>query len=88
MIKPSVDYERRKIYKQEQVDWPRGTPSDIIAYMRKLESDYCQWNDISIEEEWSDYTKAWWWDGVLDGEWCTKFGNCEELIGWKIVVED
>ena len=34
---------------------------------------------------WQDYTKAWWWDGVLEGEWDTDFGNCEQILGWKPV---
>jgi hypothetical protein len=37
---------------------------------------------------WADYTKAWWWDGILEGEWCTEFGNCNELTGWKIACND
>jgi hypothetical protein len=35
---------------------------------------------------WQDYTTAWWCDGVLEGEWNTDFGNCEQILGWKPVL--
>lgn len=35
---------------------------------------------------WQDYTTAWWWNGVLEGEWNTDFGNCEQILGWKPVL--
>lgn len=34
---------------------------------------------------YEDYTKRWWYDGKLDGDFCTDFGNCMEMHGWKLV---
>lgn len=36
---------------------------------------------------WQDYTKEWHYDGILDGEFNTEFGNCDKIIGWKFVED-
>jgi len=41
---------------------------------------------------WRDYTKTRAYDPLagypdcLEGEWCTDFGNCEQILGWKSVL--
>lgn len=41
---------------------------------------------------WRDYTKTRAYDPLagypdcLEGEWCTDFGNCEQILGWKLVL--
>ena len=41
---------------------------------------------------WEDYTKSKYYDpkapypDCLEGEWNTQFGNCEAILGWKVVV--
>ena len=41
--------------------------------------------DIGV---WEDYTTRWWYDPAegVQGEWNTQFGNCEAILGWKVVV--
>lgn len=37
---------------------------------------------------WDDYTNRLWFSPHRDigGEWNTEFGNCEEILGWKVVL--
>ena len=38
--------------------------------------------------QYEDYSKrGWWCEGDLEGEFNTEFGNCDELVGWKLVEE-
>lgn len=37
--------------------------------------------------KYEDYTDRWWYDGELEGEWNTEFGNMETVIGWKLFEE-
>lgn len=34
---------------------------------------------------YEDYTKRWWYSGGESGDFCTDFGNCMEMHGWKLV---
>lgn len=37
--------------------------------------------------EYQDYTKEWWYDADRDisGEFNTEFGNCDQIVAWKVV---
>lgn len=37
---------------------------------------------------YEDYTKEWWYcEGDLEGEFSTSFGNCMEIVAWKLAKE-
>ena len=36
---------------------------------------------------WEDYRLTYHYDENLEGEWCTEFGNCDIVTGWKYVEE-
>lgn len=40
--------------------------------------------------KWTDYRNIYWHkiskeagEDCLDGEWCTEFGNCEQIVAWR-----
>lgn len=36
--------------------------------------------------KWVNYKNHWAWsEGDLEGEWNTEFGNCDEILGWRLV---
>lgn len=52
--KPVVDENRKIIKVREEIDWPQGTPDDIIEKMQELKEHYTKlgWKNLYIDYTW------------------------------------
>lgn len=53
--KPKVNTERQYVEFYQEIDWPEGTPDEIIVYMMELKEDFKQVTDLKVEYRWMGY---------------------------------
>lgn len=55
--KPVVDESRKTFEVEEDIDWPQGSPDDIIKLMQDLKERYTRlgWGNLYVDYYWYDY---------------------------------
>lgn len=61
-------------------------PNDGTKVFLKCGVDY-KGDTLYDFGKYEDYTSRWWYDGELEGEFNTEFGNMETVTGWKLFEE-
>lgn len=53
--KPTVNKEKIMRHFEQEIDWPEGSPDEIIGYMNALKETYNHITDLNVEPEWTGY---------------------------------
>lgn len=53
--KPVVNKEKLTLDYEKEIDWPEGSPDEIIEYMNTLKESYKHLSDLTVERYWSGY---------------------------------
>ena len=53
--KPVVNLEKGKIYFNKSINWPEGSPDEIIKYIEDIKNEYSDAFDVNIKSEWYGY---------------------------------
>lgn len=53
--KPVVNKEKLMLDYEKEIDWPEGSPDEIIEYMNTLKESYKHLSGLTVESYWSGY---------------------------------
>jgi hypothetical protein len=53
--KPVVNRNRISNHFSKDIDWPEGSPDEIISYMKSLKDIYSDVVDLTVDSYWSGY---------------------------------
>ena len=59
--KPTVNKEKIMRHFEQEIDWPEGSPDEIVEYMNTLKKTYNHITDLRVESQW---TEGFWLDYV------------------------
>lgn len=53
--KPTVNKEKIMRHFEQEIDWPEGSPDEIVEYMNTLKKTYNHITDLRVESQWAVY---------------------------------
>lgn len=88
MNKPTVNRERQMVHFEKEIDWPEGSPDEIIQEMLDLKNKYKDCTNLNVSYEWTGYEDCHYEISGLRPETDAEMTNriyCEEqaAIRWE-----